>query len=252
MLALHTALYALVGTCFLFSVVELGLCAYIASVWSGTRSVGYDDLFAGYVPKNVDVSTPGILTFLIFSACWSILVAVAALVLPWFYTSKGFVTAKLNAILGIVFAVVYFVTWVFWLACFADIASMLGGFTSYNNFLNAVIALAVLLWFLFLDLFILSILALCGVLVSDRAGYQSMRKTQVVDAPETREAGPAAQDMPASTVPAPAPSELSTREVEAMHNQPVSRAHSTSSPSAIASVELSGDSAIHSHHASHA
>lgn len=86
-----------------------------------------------------------------------------------------------------------------------------------------------------------------------------MRKTQAVDAPETREAGlatreagPAAQDVPASTVPAPAPSELSTRDAEAMHNQPISRAHSTSSPSAIASVELSGDSAVHSHHGSHA
>ena len=147
MLALHIALYALLGTCFLFSVVELGLCAYVASVWSGTRSVGYYEPFAGYVSKNVDVSTPGILAFLIFSACWSILVAVAAVVLPWFYTGKGFVTAKLNAILGVVFAVVYFVTWVFWLACFADIASMLGGFTSYNNYLNAVIAFAVLLWY---------------------------------------------------------------------------------------------------------
>lgn len=147
MLALHIALYALLGACFLFSAVELGLCAYVASVWSGTRRVGYYNPYASYVSKNVDVSTPGILAFLIFSASWSILVAVAALVLPRLYTSKGFVTARLNAILGGIFAVVYFVTWVFWLACFADIAANLDRATSYSNYLDAVFAFAVLLWY---------------------------------------------------------------------------------------------------------
>lgn len=147
MLAVHIALYALLGACFIFSIVELGLCAYIASAWSDTRNVGSYTPYAGDVYKNIHIDTPGILIFLIFSACWSTLVAVVAAILPWFYTRKGFVTAKLNDVLGIVFAILYFVTWVLWLACFADIASMFDGFTSYNNYRDAVLAFAVLLWY---------------------------------------------------------------------------------------------------------
>lgn len=147
MLVLHIALYCLIGACLVFSIVELGLSAYVASVWSGTRSVGYYDLYQGYVYNNVHVSTPGILDFLIFSAVWSMLASAAALVLPWFYTRKGLVSATLNTVLGVTFAIVYFVTWVFWLACFADIESMLGGAISSNDYLNAVIAFAILLWY---------------------------------------------------------------------------------------------------------
>jgi hypothetical protein len=109
-------------------------------------------------------------------------------------------------------------------------------------------------------LFILSILALCGVLFSDWLGYQSMRNTEAGDAPqEVREASlpahnAATHDMPTSTVPAPPPSELSSRDpgAEAMHKETISSTHSISSPSAITSVELSGDSAVHPYQAGHA
>ena len=116
-------------------------------------------------------------------------------------------------------------------------------------------------------LFILSILALCGVLFSDWLGYQSMRNTEAGDAPqEVREAGLPVHDVPAhdatahgvptGTVPPPPPSELSIRDrdrdAESMHNQTISSTHSISSPSGITSVELSGDSAIHTSHMSHA
>lgn len=146
MLALHIALYVLLGTCLAFAIVELGLSAYVASIWSGDRETYTWNPYEGYVYTTVHVSAPGILIFIVFSACWTILVSAAALVLPWFYTRKGAVTGKLNTILGVFSIVVYFITSVFWLACFADIEAQLGGGTSYSDYLNAVIAFAVLLW----------------------------------------------------------------------------------------------------------
>lgn len=103
---------------------------------------------------------------------------------------------------------------------------------------------------LFVALFILSVLAICGVLVSEWPGYQSMRKNHEATAPRATNApvtNAPAHDVPMSTTPV-APSELSTHDAEALHNQPHSQPHSTSSPSAIASVELSGDSVPREHH----
>lgn len=147
MLALHIALWALLGTCLAFSIIELGLVAYVASIWGGTQQIPNWDPYQGYVYPNIHVETPGIVDFLLFSACWSILASAAAVVLPWFYTRKGAVTTKLNTILGISSCVVFFITSVFWLAGFADIASLLDGWTSTSDYLNAVIAFAVLLWY---------------------------------------------------------------------------------------------------------
>lgn len=147
MLALHLTFFALSGSCLAFSIIELGLSAYVATIWGGSRQVPYWDPYNGYQYRSVHVDTPGIVDFLLFSACWSVLASIAALVLPWFYTRKGFVHPMLNTILGVSLAVVYFVTSVFWLACFADIASLLGGGISSSDYLNAVIAFAVLLWY---------------------------------------------------------------------------------------------------------
>lgn len=146
MLALHITLWALLGTCLAFSIIELGLVAYVASVWGGTRKIPYY-YFGETLYTTVHVQTPGIVDFLLFTACWSILASVAAAVLPWFYTRKGALSTQLNTILGVSSCVVFFVTSVFWLAGFADIASMLAGTVSFSDYLNAVIAFAVLLWY---------------------------------------------------------------------------------------------------------
>ncbi|KAJ5707829.1 hypothetical protein N7488_007630 [Penicillium malachiteum] len=237
---LHIALYAILATSFVFAVIELGVSGHSASIWQDAANA-YNDFYG-----NVDTSVPGILSFAIFASVWTMLVTVAALVLSWFYTRKG-ANEKLNSILGFSFAALYFVTMVFWLAVFADIASELNGYTSTNDDVNAIIAFAVLLWLLFIALFVLSVLALCGVLVSDWAGYQSVRKTRAVDAPSTNNPAP---EVPMSTNPVASPSELSTRDAEPLHEQPNNQQLSPSSVSAIASAELSAES-VHHHQANH-
>ena len=145
MLALHIVLYVLLGTSLTFSIIELGLAGYGTSVYSGDREVASYNYYEGLTYSTVHVTPPAILIFTLFASCWSILVCTAALVLPWHYSRKEFVTPKLNATLGISTIVVYFVTSVFWLASFADIVAELGG-GSIFDIVNAIIAFAVLLW----------------------------------------------------------------------------------------------------------
>ncbi|CAG8894204.1 unnamed protein product [Penicillium egyptiacum] len=200
MLALSIVLCALLGTSLAFAIVELGLSAFVAAAYYGTQEVVTTwSAYSGYSYSQVDVNPPAILVFLVFSSVWTILVTVAALVLPWYYTRKGFVTAKLNTVLAAIFVAIYFVTMVFWLACFADLASLLGGGTSVNAYYNAVLAFGVLLWLLFVALVVFTILAMCGVLVSDWAGYQSLRKDNGVGGHQTN-ADPA-HEVPISTNP---------------------------------------------------
>ncbi|KAJ5951610.1 uncharacterized protein N7479_010023 [Penicillium vulpinum] len=185
MLALSIVLYALLGTSLVFAIIELGLSAFIVAAYSGAHEITTWNAYSGYSYGQVNLDPPAILVFLVFSSVWTIFVTVAALVLPWYYTRKGSVTAKLNTVLSATFVAVYFVTMVFWLACFADLASLLGGGTSVNPYYNAVLAFGVLLWLLFVALVVFTILAMCGVLVSDWAGYQSLRKENGVAANQT-------------------------------------------------------------------
>ncbi|KAJ5120990.1 uncharacterized protein N7515_008951 [Penicillium bovifimosum] len=234
MLALNIILYALLGTSLVFAIVELGLSAYVTSISSGTVSNGY---------YYYDVDPPAIVIFLVFSSVWTILVTIAALVLPWHYGRKGLVSAKLNTVLAAIFVAVYFVTMVFWLACFADLANIVSGYTNIDPYYSAVLAFGVLLWLLFLALVVLTILAMCGVLVSDWAGYHSLRKNKEVGATQT--AGPA-QDVQMS-MPTVVPSDLSSSDAKALHNQPNTQSFSPSEPSPIHSAELSGNSVHHDH-----
>jgi len=91
---------------------------------------------------------------------------------------------------------------------------------------------------LFVALLVFTILAMCGVMASDWVGYQSLRKDKV-NAPS---AGPV-HDHPMSTNPVTpmAPSELSSRDAECLHNQPNNQLLSPSLPSAVHSAELNGD-----------
>lgn len=137
---LNIILYALLGTSFVLGVVELGLSAFVVSAYENTTQEY--DTWSGYI--NVDVKAPAIVDFIVFSSLWTMLVTVAALLLPWFYTRKGSVTPKLNTVLAASFVATYFVTMVFWLAAFADLATYLDYIS--NDYYNAMIAFAVLLW----------------------------------------------------------------------------------------------------------
>ncbi|EAW15273.1 uncharacterized protein ACLA_059370 [Aspergillus clavatus NRRL 1] len=171
---------ALLGTSFVFAVIELGLSAHVASFYTGAHEV-----YSWGYTYTVNYTVPGILAFLIFTSVWTLLVCAAAVALPWFFRAKAGAGAssKFNAILSYGLASAFFGTMVFWLACFADIAAGLGGWTSYSDYLNAVIAFAVLLWLLFLALFIVIVLAICGVLESDVPGYRSLTKKEHAPAP---------------------------------------------------------------------
>ncbi|KAJ5413590.1 hypothetical protein N7465_005895 [Penicillium sp. CMV-2018d] len=185
MLALNIVLYSLLGTSLVFAIIELGLSAFITAAYSGMQEIQTWSAYSGYSYSQVNVKPPAILIFLVFSSVWTILVVVGALVLPWYYTRKDFVTAKLNTVLAAIFVAIYFITMVFWLACFADLASLLGGGTSINPYYNAILAFGVLLWLLFVALVVFTILAMCGVLVSDWAGYQSLKKENGVGVHQT-------------------------------------------------------------------
>ncbi|KAJ6151682.1 hypothetical protein N7470_006810 [Penicillium chermesinum] len=239
MLPLHIALYSLLATALAFAIIELGLTAYVTSAIS---DYSREELFRRYWDYSYSywhVSTPSILIFLLFTSCWTILASAGALAAPWVFGRRG-VSSKLNKILSVSLAAVYFVTMVFWLAAFADFVSYFDG-NFFSDYLSAIVAFAVLDWLLFLALFIVTILALCGVLVSDWPGYHSFRGAHTQkekSAPADASAAP--HDVPMSTNPV-APSELSSRDTEALHDQPHTRAFSPSSRSAVTSAELSGD-----------
>lgn len=147
MLALHIALYAITSAGFVFAVIELGLSAYLVSFFTTPSKTVYGYVSDGESSETFHVKTPAILVFLLFSALWSMLVCVMGLSLPSILTKKGKATVKLNSILGVIFAVLYGVTWVFWLGCFAYLSYTLGP-TITLDYWNALIAFAVLLWYI--------------------------------------------------------------------------------------------------------
>lgn len=146
MTPLDISLYSLLGATAAFAVIELGLAVAVTSFETGTQRVPVYNYYSGYSYQNVTVKAPPILIFMLFNASWTILVSAGALITPWFFGRKGAVTAKLNLVLGIVMSILYFVTMAFWLATFADIVTLLGGYPSDSDYLNAIIAFAVLLW----------------------------------------------------------------------------------------------------------
>jgi hypothetical protein len=141
MFALNIVLYSLLGTSLLFAIVELGLSAFVVSAFENTTQEY--STWAGYV--DVKVKAPAIVDFMVFSSLWTILLTVAAVLLPWHYTRKGSVTSKLNTALAASFVAGYFVTMVFWLAAFADLATYLDVIA--DSYYSALIAFAVLLWY---------------------------------------------------------------------------------------------------------
>jgi hypothetical protein len=142
---------ALLGVAFVFAVIELGLGGHIASISTGSRKIPFYDPSSswGYSYKTIKYSVPGIVAFQIFTSVWTMLVSVAAFLLPWFLRVKAAPGTRLNTIITGALGGAYFVTMVFWLACFADIATKLDELGATSDYYNAVIAFAVLSWLVY-------------------------------------------------------------------------------------------------------
>ncbi|KAK9577469.1 hypothetical protein V6Z90_009145 [Aspergillus fumigatus] len=175
---------ALLGVAFVFAVIELGLGSHIASISTGSRKIPFYDPSSswGYSYKTIKYSVPGIVAFQIFTSVWTMLVSVAAFLLPWFLRVKAAPGTRLNTIITGALGGAYFVTMVFWLACFADIATKLDELGATSDYYNAVIAFAVLSWLLFVALFVIVVLAILGILECDAPGYAGMRKRAATQA----------------------------------------------------------------------
>lgn len=175
---------ALLGVAFVFAVIELGLGGHIASISTGSRKIPFYDPSSswGYSYKTIKYSVPGIVAFQIFTSVWTMLVSVAAFLLPWFLRVKAAPGTRLNTIITGALGGAYFVTMVFWLACFADIATKLDELGATSDYYNAVIAFVVLSWLLFVALFVIVVLAILGILECDAPGYAGMRKRAATQA----------------------------------------------------------------------
>lgn len=160
MFALHLALYILLGTAGVFAIVELGLSAYLVSQNTGSYENEYIDPVTGqWIVQTITLSVPPILSFTLFTCLWTLLATAAAFFLPWFYARKAGTTvngtapapaaspARINTWIASALIGIYFVTWVFWLAVFADIANAVDANGLVLSSLGAaLIAFAVLLW----------------------------------------------------------------------------------------------------------
>jgi hypothetical protein len=142
--ALEISFLALKGTALVFSIVELGLVAYLVWGFGQTYSVRSYIYGYGYTYDTVKGTVPSVIAFLMFDAVWTVLVSAAVLVVPILFHWRN--ATGHNNWLAPTLIVVYFVTLVFWLAGFADLATILGPGVNYGSHVDAVLAFAILLW----------------------------------------------------------------------------------------------------------
>lgn len=139
-----------------FAIIELGLSAYIVSVWTTTTAYSvYDPNYAGLGYGGYDFytttsrsSAPDPINFLLFTSLWTILIVPACLAILFLNQSKRtfctdsagqpakWLTPATLALNG--------VTMVFWLAGFAALADLLGG-NAPQGLVGALLAFAVML-----------------------------------------------------------------------------------------------------------
>lgn len=140
MYLLHTVLYALLGTAFVFAVIELGLSAYTQSLFESASRYSYY------------TAAPPVVGLLIFASILTMLVTGSALFVPWFFASRGPLSRSFKTIMSIVHVGTYFVTMVFWLAGFADLANIMGPNVGMSRHADAMLAFAILLWYVHVPL----------------------------------------------------------------------------------------------------
>lgn len=185
MLLLSVIVLSLLSTALAFSLVELGLVAYAVHYYDQSETISY---YCGYLEEcdeTIHGTVPDIVAFLMFCAVWSVLITAIAIWLPFHYHKRD--GHHHNSWLAPGLIVVYFVTWVFWLAGFADLAYLYG--SNARDIPAAILAFAVLNWLVYMALFIFSFLAIFDVLRGEWPGYLVMQsRSSGAEAPATSSA----------------------------------------------------------------
>lgn len=124
------------------SIVELGLVAY--GVWFYGQDITYE-YYCGYsiCDETVSGHVPAVIAFLMFASVWSTLATAVAIGLPLWYHKRD--AHHHNGWLAPGLIVIYFLTWVFWLAGFAYLAYLIG--SSGTGIIAATLAFGVINWF---------------------------------------------------------------------------------------------------------
>lgn len=147
---LHITLLALLGSALVFFIIQLGLLGHAIALFNQVIEVPVYTDGDGYgygftiTYETTKIGTPPIIAFLIFAAVWSVVVSAAAVGVPVCFHAKG--KHGYNAWLAPALIGVYFVTWVFWIAGFVDLAVVVGDSLAGSPYINAIIAFGVLVW----------------------------------------------------------------------------------------------------------
>jgi hypothetical protein len=141
---LDISFLALKGTALVLTIVELGLVAYLVWGFGQTFTIPTYTYGIGYTYETFQGTVPPSIAFLMFNSVWTLLVTAAALAVPILFHRRN--AAHHNSWLAPTLIAVYFVTWVFWLAGFADLATILGPYVNYSAYMDAVLAFGILLW----------------------------------------------------------------------------------------------------------
>jgi ABC-type multidrug transport system fused ATPase/permease subunit len=177
-----TIMLSLLGFGLASSIVELGLDAY--GVWFYGRSVTYE-YYCGYsiCDETYKGKVPDVISFLMFTAVWSTLATAVAIGLPLHYHKRD--AHHHNKWLAPTLIVLYFLTWVFWLAGFAYLAYLVG--SASTGIIAAILAFAVINWLLYTAIFILSFLAIFDIMQGEWPGYLVMKGRHSSDGPAATE-----------------------------------------------------------------
>jgi len=177
MLPLTIATYSLLGTGLAFGLIELGLSAYAVSQTDKTYECYTDNGFEETIGTCKE-TVPSVFIYYLFVSIWTLITTPFALAIPAIQSRNGGGSSS-NTWLAPVLIFRNFLTFVFWLAAFADLTNLTDGYLSYaGGVIQAMVAFGVLNWLIFMTLFILGILTAVDVLSHDLPGWQPMTSRQ--------------------------------------------------------------------------
>lgn len=176
-----TIMMSLLGFGLVSSIVELGLVAYHTWYFGQTFDYQY---YCGYdiCDEYYKGTVPDVVSFLLFASVWSTLATAVAIGLPlWYHNRNGH---HHNKWLAPTLIVLFFLTWVFWLAGFAYLAYLIG--SNGVGITAATLAFAIINWLLYMAIFILSFLAIFDVMQGEWPGFLVMKgRSRAEAAPAT-------------------------------------------------------------------